>query len=488
MKKKKKIIGLVIVVAVGLGGCFAYNKQMQKIAMEQSSLLNQVTTTPAVYVDAKESISTSGNVDYIEIQSIYAESEGRIESLYAKVGDEITEDTELVVYDTSGVETLEESLEDANYSLDTAKINLDGSYDSLDKLNNTNLVNDDNVKQLESSIVSAKNSLKDLENQLEELYTQKEKAIETTSKSEDEYAKQQILYNNGIISQKELDEFTKAIDTSEDSIIEIENKIENMNSSIENANYNIEIAEYNYNSALNPDTSDLESQKEQARNSIEISEIGIEQAENNIDKIKDKIDDFVPVQTCYVNGVVKEIFTPVGTTVGKGTKILDVVDISYENLVVKLSVNQRDISSIEVGQEVEITSSGIGDEVIIGTVSKVMPSATVEQSSTSKEAKVEVQVTFNEDVRGLKAGFIVDAIITTKIVEDAVAVPIIAIQRNYDEGYDYVNIQNEDETIEERKVTLGVISGTNIVVTGVSEGEKVVTSSVDDVSTDSPTD
>ena len=91
-----------------------------------------------------------------------------------------------------------------------------------------------------------------------------------------------------------------------------------------------------------------------------------------------------------------------------------------------------------------------------------------------QEAMVEVEIEVGKNISDLKPGFTVDAEIITAERKDTVVIPLLALAED-DYGYNIVYIVKEDNTVEKRKVELGIYSDLYVEVKGVEEGEKVIT-------------
>ena len=74
-------------------------------------------------------------------------------------------------------------------------------------------------------------------------------------------------------------------------------------------------------------------------------------------------------------------------------------------LQVKISVDENDISDINIGQSVKITGSGFKDKEYHGTVQKIYPSARQQQSGTNTETVVDAIVSIDDADEYIKPGF-----------------------------------------------------------------------------------
>ncbi len=474
MNKKPVIIG-ASAVAIVLFIFFGYSQVVKSTGGSSSKNGREVEYTLATTEEAKEIVSNSGLVEIKDLDKQYASTDGRISEFYFEVGDFVNAGDVIYGYDEDTRKTLEESLRDAKYNLEIAEINLDNAKISLNAINGSYEVNESDVLPFESQVYSAENLVAEQKRQMETLEQEIVRANKNVTKAEETYKKQEILYQSGAISKVELESYKDAVEAQKDAVKALESQKVSLQSSIDSAEYSLDVANKNLNYAKNPGSKSTDMQKEQAENAVRISELNVEQAKNTVTKLEDKVANSKSGEVSEFTGYITSVYTPTGTTVQKGMPVFDISKVEAENLVVTLKVDQRNVSSLAEGQKVEIKSTGIGDEVVEGTVSKIMPTATVTQTANGNESKTDVEVSITGDLKGLKAGFIVDCNIIVEVNQGATFVPILSILSDED-GNNYVYVINEENKAEKRPVTIGTISGTNVEVDNVAVGEKVVSS------------
>lgn len=88
---------------------------------------------------------------------------------------------------------------------------------------------------------------------------------------------------------------------------------------------------------------------------------------------------------------------------------------------------------------------------------------------------IRLKATFANDDRRLWPGAFVNIRIQVAVLKEVTAIPLVAVQRGPDGAYAFV--VQPDNTVQQRPLVLGVISGTQAVVQrGLRPGERVVTS------------
>lgn len=168
-------------------------------------------------------------------------------------------------------------------------------------------------------------------------------------------------------------------------------------------------------------------------------------------------------------GVVGERFVSIGDYVNRGTRVASVLRI--DPLRVQLTVTEQDVSAIVVGRAVTFDVDAYPGQSFTGHVRYVSPAVMADTRALTVEATVP-----NRDGR-LKPGFFATARIergeqTPRIVVPAAAVRTVS-------GTTRLFVLDGDRA-NERVVTVGeVVDGMVEVVTGLSAGERVASSAVD---------
>ncbi len=468
MKKKKIIIGVIIVLTVVSFGAFGINTvKKQNPNSAYSADGETVKYELSTVSEAIETFKASGIVDVIDRNTIYATSDGIIKDILFEVGDEVKTGDVLFTYDEQYLTDLQNSLEDAKLNVEIAQVNLQGNRDTLKDISSPE-VREIDILPLETQVYNAENAVSDYTKQLTTLEEDIVDADENIKEAQEDYDKQKTLFDNGLISQKELSTFEDVVKAQENAKKSIVTQKENLEDTIERAKYNLDVANKNLNYAKNPEENNKQ-QISQIENSIKVGELNLQQAQSNVKKIEEKINEFTLQQVSEIDGVVTKISVPKMSTVIKGAPVIEITGNNNDNFKVVLNVDQKYNSKLKLGQEVTVTSTALGDESVKGSISKILTDAKATQSGG---AIVTAEVTFEEDVKGLKSGFSVDGEVLVNHFDNAIIVPIVAVNIDEDDQK-YVYIINDDNIIERRDVTLGVIVGGDVQVDNIEEGEKI---------------
>ncbi|MFA5172888.1 MAG: efflux RND transporter periplasmic adaptor subunit [Candidatus Paceibacterota bacterium] len=203
---------------------------------------------------------------------------------------------------------------------------------------------------------------------------------------------------------------------------------------------------------------------------ISYQEAQVEKAQAQVDNIKSQIMRTMIISP--INAVVTKRNIEAGEFVGAGTVAFSV--ISSNRFEVESNVPEVDIAKIKAGNVAKVTLDAYGpDEVFGARVVKINPGETViEGVSTYK-----ITLSFDEYNEKIKPGMTANIDIETDKKEGVIRLPQRAITR--DEGKSMIRIYPEEDgkTPEEKEIKTGLRGSDGMVeiISGVTEGEKVIT-------------
>lgn len=136
-----------------------------------------------------------------------------------------------------------------------------------------------------------------------------------------------------------------------------------------------------------------------------------------------------------------------------------------KNLTLSLEIDEADLSQIKVGQKVNITVNGVEGKTYKGKVSEIYQIGTY----ASNGSKFKAIITFKNNGKA-KIGMSAYSVITIDKAENAIVVPIEAVQR---QGNDrYVVVVNSDGTTKNVNVKTGLSNDAYVEIkSGLSGGE-----------------
>lgn len=162
-----------------------------------------------------------------------------------------------------------------------------------------------------------------------------------------------------------------------------------------------------------------------------------------------------------------------GGGTGAGITIAEIADVSRMRVLV--DVDETDIARIRLGQDVDVTCDAFPGERFKGKVIKIAPQAAVEQNVTTIPVTVELE----RADRRLKPEMNATCEFIIMRKSDVLYVPNEAIKET-DRGTFVTVLKNGDQV--ERRVRTGAV-GTDYteILSGLTEGEKVVTAVIEPV-------
>jgi HlyD family secretion protein len=165
---------------------------------------------------------------------------------------------------------------------------------------------------------------------------------------------------------------------------------------------------------------------------------------------------------------------PPGTSVfSEGTSIVQIADVS--RMYVEVQVDEADIAEVKVGQHVNVRLESSPGAPLQGKVSRVNPGAVTANGVT--QIKVRVEVEGNDKVK-LMPGLNASCEFIQREKKDVLLIPAQAVKR--EEGKTMVEIMSEPNKPSMKEVKVGTMgNGMLEVVSGLSEGDVIVTSKID---------
>lgn len=130
------------------------------------------------------------------------------------------------------------------------------------------------------------------------------------------------------------------------------------------------------------------------------------------------------------DGTVIAVAADNGQYVNKGTELLTLANL--DNLLIQADINESDVNKLKLGQNATIEGITLGKQKLDAEVARISPIATTTQSSSGQGEKTRVKVMLKPtgELSALKPGFHVDLNISVEKIDDALQVPIEAIQQD----------------------------------------------------------
>ena len=207
--------------------------------------------------------------------------------------------------------------------------------------------------------------------------------------------------------------------------------------------------------------------------SIQSASESLRSAEISMQNLQDAMNNYTI--TAPISGTIIEKDAKVGDAVKAGDTLCIVYDLSY--LEMSINVDELQISSISVGQQVQITADAVPDKTYVGTVTRVSMKGTSNGGTTTYPVSIRI-----DDTDGLRPGMNANAEIVVAEAKNALVVPNAAVVRG---SYvlvtkDSPSAANADTTMEapEGFVYVPVKTGVSDddytqIVSGIQEGDTI---------------
>ena len=218
---------------------------------------------------------------------------------------------------------------------------------------------------------------------------------------------------------------------------------------------------------------DLDTQIENAR-------IALENAQLSLKNAQDKLEDYTITSTITGEVIEKNLdvgdningMSSSGSTVTYPAVIYDRSELTFD-----MSIDEKDISKIRVGQKVEITADALDSQSFTGVVDKVNINGTTVNGNTSYPVTIKVDGAPEE----LYPGMNVSAKIIVEEAGNVLTLPVEAVERGdtvlvaLPGCLDENGVISDLSATEERQVTLGRNDDNYIeIVDGLEEGDIVL--------------
>ena len=207
--------------------------------------------------------------------------------------------------------------------------------------------------------------------------------------------------------------------------------------------------------------------------SIQSASESLRSAEISMQNLQDAMNNYTI--TAPISGTIIEKDAKVGDAVKAGDTLCIVYDLSY--LEMSINVDELQISSISVGQQVQITADAVPDKTYVGTVTRVSMKGKSDGGTTTYPVTIRI-----DDTDGLRPGMNANAEIVVAEAKNALVVPNAAVVRG---SYvlvtkDSPSAANADTAMEapEGFVYVPVKTGVSNddytqIVSGIQEGDTI---------------
>lgn len=462
------VVVIAIIIGVVSGGKKQTDSNEETATVEKRTLMESVSAT-GTFVAADEEKITSDTTG-VEVLAVNVE-----------VGDRVSAGDVIAVLDSAD---LQDNLADAKESLADTNEQTQRTKDSAKRnLEQAGKIRDEDLADVDTNIQDAYDEWQSAENNYNESVAAYNEAVAMANSIMDKTSTAYTNANSQVNTLKrQMDTDRRTADSRKSSYDRLVSQREDTIKRI-NDTYQDQVDTYN--------------------NTMDSTEDSGKTQQERIDDLQEQIDGTVVKATA--SGLVTAVNVEVGDTYnGSVIAVIDNVD-SFD---ITTEIDEYDINSIAVGQEVVIKTNATGDEELSGTVKKVSPIATGSSSgdlsgslggldlgsimggsgsssfstgNSNDDVTFTVTIALNTPSDKLRIGMTAKLNIVLQKNADVLSVPYNAVQTD-DEGTSYyvqkVTGTNEDGTYKTKKIKVdkGIESDyyTEIINSGLEEGDQVI--------------
>lgn len=193
--------------------------------------------------------------------------------------------------------------------------------------------------------------------------------------------------------------------------------------------------------------------------------LAVKSAESQLNQARKRVSDATIKSP--MSGIINSRLIEVGSFVGVGTQLFNIVDVS--SLKLKVTANERQVIRLSVGYDVDIKVPVFQEELFKGKISFIAPKA-----DNSLNYPIEIRLVNASTKNRLKAGMYASAEFKFGEESPIIAIPRAAFVGSVNSGEVFVIERTGFATL--RKVSPGAIFGDQVeILDGLKEGEIVIT-------------
>ncbi len=306
------------------------------------------------------------------------------------------------------------------------------------------------LQQAEDGYEAEKLKLNSLKNSYDKNIKQLE---ENFALLEDNYDKNQKLYDVGAISLNDLNNLKTQYNNTKEELNTLKKDYsvnENLqNIAINNAKNNVEAQKIKIKA--------IDDQINAANVSKSSADLQVTQADIGVEQYDIQLEDMTLKAT--MDGSVVDIIMQAGEVTGAGTPV---VIVKSDTKVVKVGVPIKDYKNIVLGGKVLISFNDVDYNGKVTTISSY-------PNETTKMYDVEVELESNKN--DIPLGSLVNVKFPLHN-SNGVFIPINSVVNK--NGVNYVYVVNEESLVERREVTLGKVSNEKVEIQGLNAGTKLI--------------
>lgn len=374
---KKYTILLSILCTMLCVGCGT--QKVEEQVEEQPTILESV-------------LEVDGKVEARKSEEIHLEFPSKIKEVNVLEGEIVNKDMPLFTLDTENYEATIK-IKEANIAV------LEGELKALEEKAGTSILE---VAQLQSEL-KLKQGYINHQNAPDNksLQADLELAQKDLKNMKADYKSNEVFYENGAISEKELKDLAQGIEAKESEIKKLKANIDKNNSQL-----NLDISKLK--SEINVKQAQSSQEDKELANNIEVTKLKIEVAKQELEVLKNQTKGVYikegQLLAAKDNLLVYDIGCVAGSQITNNTQVLAKC-VEVNNLIVTLNIPTEDLGKIAMGSEVKLDVYTNQDKSIKGKISRISNHAEI----IDGDSYIKADVTVDEGIELLKLDEKLDA-------------------------------------------------------------------------------
>ncbi len=473
----KRIITIVLVIAVIAGGYWLYSRQMAKRQAQPTASLR---TAPVTRGSIEAVVSATGNVAAEWSQTLVFSTSGRVAEVLVKEGDPVEADQVLARLDAGDLELALKQAEAALRVSEAqfAKVQAGPSPEDLAAADVAVQIAEAGVKSAEASVAAAQANLERVKaGASAEDIAIAERRVEEAKNSLWGAQSQRDAICGRVrfgVPQSDCDNAQATVQRLEESVRIAQLQLEQLRAGPKQTEINAAQAQ------LSQALAQLESARAQVRRAevdrerlakgaspedIAIAQAQVEQARLNVEVARKRLRDLE--LRAPAAGVLATWAPRVGDLVSPGAPVGTL--ISPTKYYIKVAIDESEIGRLRVGQPVHVSLDAFPNMPLSGTVGRISLSGTSAQGIVTYDVRVDLDAQ-DLPLRPMMTA-VLDIVVETK--ENVLLVPNRALRRDKDGIY----VEVVENGVPKRiNVQVGVSNAeVTEVLAGLEEGQEVVT-------------
>ncbi len=280
---------------------------------------------------------------------------------------------------------------------------------------------------------------------LKSAQSQVQEAEANLEESEDKLKRQEDLFQKKFASREALQGAQTAFKVNQENLVQARSSLQAAKDTI----YDIEVKKHE----------------------IDLARADVQRAKISLAEAKERLDEteiFAPISGVLIEKLVEQgqIISSGISNVSGGTTLANLADLS--RLFIIADVDETDIGSIQIGQQVKITADAYPGRTFPGKVQRISPKGQVENSITIFKVKIEIK---GKGKGILKPMMTANVDIISKELKSVLYLPREAIRVEKSKKYAAILVNNEPQEVP---VTTGVRNPIHVQILSGLEADQTV--------------